>query len=125
MPNKTYETIIPFIREEGLMDLIKVITYKKMTSASIIQAFKKCLTWWVKNTEEGHKAWQDSCGDFNVGDLAMWEDIVNTSMPHSKLTANGIVDWKIIECGDPSDIISFDKILVNYKDLPDDWDKEV
>lgn len=33
-------------------------------------ALERALTKWFKTTEAGYEAWQQSCEDFNVGDLA-------------------------------------------------------
>lgn len=39
-----------------------------------LAALKRAITKWVKSTEEGKKAFEYSCEDFNVGDLSSYTD---------------------------------------------------
>jgi hypothetical protein len=124
----TTTVVIPFIRREGLdittIAILSVILTRKVSVTTIIKTLTDLLTKWVKDTPEGRTAWQDSCADFNIGDYALCEEQFLSWVPHAKLAAKGIQDIKLLSCGDNQEVINFDKILVNQKDLPDGWDKE-
>ena len=122
MPNY----IIPFIRDEGRRGItttarLSITTLKRMSVPAILQAPTKCLTHWVKNTDEGHKAWQQSCGDFNIGDFAMYESTINQTIMHSTMKRYGLMNWTILDSGD-LEPVPYDTILVDRSKLPDDWD---
>jgi hypothetical protein len=120
---------IPFIREEGLKGIttIAVVQFtltKKMTSEQAIKALTDCLTKWVKETDEGHKAWMRSTADFNIGDLALYQDTFKATIKHSTLTAKGIIDFEFLYFGELNNTVNFDRVLVNQKELPDDYHLE-
>ena len=126
---KPNSVVIPFIREEGMKGIttIALMSFKlnkKMTKNQIIKALTSLITRWIKNTEHGHKAWKETCGDFNVGDLAMYYDTFLQDTPHALLTRLGIHDMQMIDCGDDVGYESFDKILVDTNNLPNDWHME-
>ena len=120
--NKPIETTIPFIRTEygkaTTIALVKFTLTKKMTKDQILKALTTLLTQWVKDTKEGKKAWENTGGDFNVGDLASYEGEFCGWLVHSKLTAKGIINFEFLENGD-MDIEIYDRVLMNADELED------
>jgi len=129
MSTKIITTTLLFIREEGLKGvttsaLLKVQHVKKMSPDKILETLKKALTDWVKNARKGREAWQESCGDFNIGDLAL-NDRTAEKWCHETGTLKkyGLLGFSVTSCND-SDPIPFDTILIDRNSLPEDWDKE-
>tara|TARA_B100000809_G_C15122014_1_gene524660 strand:+ start:253 stop:579 length:327 start_codon:yes stop_codon:yes gene_type:complete len=60
---------------------------------TFLEALKKAVTTWTK-TEIGFKAWEDSCEDFNIGDLEN-EDFSEGTELHQALVDKGIDDLSI------------------------------
>jgi hypothetical protein len=120
--NKIHSTVIPFTRyEDGKLSTIALVKFtltKKMTKDQILKALTTLLTQWVKDTDEGKKAWEYSGGDFNIGDLASYEGEFGEWIAHSKLTAKGIINFEYLENGD-MDIESYDRVLMNADELED------
>lgn len=75
---------------------------------------------WVKNARKGREAWQESCGDFNIGDLAL-NDRTAEKWCHETGTLEkyGLLGFSVTSCYD-SDPIPFDTILTNRNSLPED-----
>jgi hypothetical protein len=129
MPGHT--KYIPFVREEDGKNttyaVLKVRLAPKasqLSNKTIVEHLAALLTLWIAKTKEGRKAWQQSCGDFNIGDLAQVEEEFKSWILHIKLTAVGIQDFEIIGIEDNDQPINFDKVLANKSNLPDDWEKE-
>jgi hypothetical protein len=129
MPGHT--KYIPFVREEDgkstTYAILKVVLKPKdatLSNKAIVGYLTVLITMWIAETKEGRKAWQQSCGDFNIGDLAQVEQEFKSWVPHSQLTAVGIQDFEILGIEDGDNPIYFDKVLVNQNNLPEDWDKE-
>lgn len=51
----------------------KVSDKKLLEEGPFLKALRKGITKWVRGTAEGKKAWNESCQDFNVGDLCQYE----------------------------------------------------
>lgn len=45
-------------------------TDREMTDTELREAVSKAVSEWIAETEDGKKAWEYSCEDFNIGDLA-------------------------------------------------------
>lgn len=43
------------------------------TDAELVAELKSRVTAWVRGTEEGKKAWEESSGDLNIGDLSAYD----------------------------------------------------
>jgi len=116
------DVYLPFIRQEGIdITTISIMKFKvmdDMDEKSVLKKFIDVVTQWVSSTEEGKEAWEYSSEDFNVGDLASYEDEIKEAMS-KELMANGIHDFEILWGGDSTEIVSFDTILVDSSKLKD------
>lgn len=63
---------IAFIRtgSYGLIQNIAVCTFTAQHGNSL-EILQEAVTQWINNTDEGREAYEDSCEDFNIGDLAV------------------------------------------------------
>src|SRR3989304_5083938 len=62
------------------------------TATQFFKRLKKAVTQWTTKNEEGKKAFENSCGDFNFGDLTANSEesgLINI------LASQGIFDFKI------------------------------
>lgn len=58
--------------EEATFGVVTAEVGKKklLVEGYFLEALRKAITRWVRNTEEGAKAWMASSEDFNLGDLS-------------------------------------------------------
>lgn len=61
-------------------------TDKWLSDASVYRKFCDVVTKWRETTECGRQAWEESCEDFNVGDLSMYLN----SIPEYIWTMHGL-----------------------------------
>ena len=115
-------TALVFVRHGsfGRIDTLAVYevahTTKLSTQDQVLAALRRGITAWVKNTDEGKKAWKYSGRDMNIGD-------VGSELSHSLLeylAGEGIYEIKdICQVGEP-ETVPYDTVLVNSNDLEDD-----
>ena len=61
---------ITFVRQGKLsVDRICLMTFESDTHGEPIDILTEAITAWVDHTPEGRKLYEDSYGDFNVGDM--------------------------------------------------------
>lgn len=66
-----YRTLV--VREDKSADAIVIAkTQKKMSDLDFFTAVRRSITKWVKETEEGKRAFAYSSEDFNIGDLSSY-----------------------------------------------------
>lgn len=78
-----------------------------------LQALTASVTNWIKETEEGREAWEESCEDFNVGDLFLQ----SRELLRPFLEKYGIAGVDLVYQLSEGEEVSFDRILVNYETL--------
>jgi len=117
--------VLAFARQEK-MDITTSaqVTFKtedSLTDEQLLKRLTAALTEWATHSQKGYKAWEDSCNDFNVGDLAHWLDDnaseLDRTEPGYYLAKQGLhfVDLRI---GDYSQHWPFDAVLMNGDDIP-------
>lgn len=109
--------IIPFIRNEIKNSTVIIIEITAKKDDDLIRELEFLITRWVIETDEGHEAWIDSSGDFNIGDLALVEDQFNKWLRGLTETRN-ISKIKILCSVDSDEAIEFDYVLVRRRLLP-------
>ncbi|MEZ8292733.1 hypothetical protein AB6D11_02645 [Vibrio splendidus] len=71
-------TNILFTRiDKTFIDAISLVEFKHedgLTEDGILKVFDRALSDWMNKTVEGRAAYDESCGDFNIGDFAHHED---------------------------------------------------
>lgn len=45
-----------------------------MTKEQVLERVQEAVTDWILESQDGMKAWQDSCEDFNIGDMSTYMD---------------------------------------------------
>ena len=73
-----------FLRLDGaLVDTLRVIeiTTAANTKGEAMQRLTQAIQQWIRDTEEGRKAWAESSEDFNVGDFAGYLDQCGKAVP--------------------------------------------
>jgi hypothetical protein len=99
-------------------------------SAGFLKALKSALTAWVRETDEGRRAWKNSSEDFNVGDLSTfmvwrtntkkgepWYEMPRTLTPYLKDV--GILQLQVETYCD-TDVAAnwdYDTVLVNAEEV--------
>jgi hypothetical protein len=82
---------------------------------AFLEAVRTAVTHWINTSLEGYEAWQQSCEDLNIGDLANHEQ---SSLLQSSLNAVGIFGFRIeLTNTSPNDDWQFDSLLVNWDDV--------
>lgn len=82
-------------REESTFATIEALVVGfEPEEARFLQNLKEALAHWMRSTPEGKAAWERSCEDFNIGDLA-GEDFSEGSVLGSILAAHGITNLDI------------------------------
>jgi hypothetical protein len=67
--------IIPFIREsEGTMMIVKLSFTCDVNLKKALSKLIEAVTLWVRTTDEGWACWEQSKGDLNIGDLALYDE---------------------------------------------------
>lgn len=111
----TYQKIIPFIREEtgkGLTTLaiVRIATPSNVSTQTALKKLQKAVTNWVRTTRSGSECWKESNEDFNIGDLALYEQLFRKD---TALKRFGIEEFEIIYIGETSEgSFPFDTHLV-------------
>ena len=105
-----------FIRLDGaLVDALRVIeiTTAANTKGEAMQRLTQAIEQWIRDTEEGRKAWAESSEDFNIGDLAGYLDGCGRAIPSLQhyLELEGIVRIKDLFVLTDSEQESYDRIL--------------
>ena len=105
-----------FIRMDGaLVDALRVveITTVASTKGEAMQRLTRAIEQWIRNTDEGRKAWAESSEDFNVGDLAGYLDGCGKAVPSLQhyLELEGIARIKDLFVLTDSEQESYDRIL--------------
>jgi hypothetical protein len=105
-----------FIRLDGaLVDALRAveITTAANTKGEAMQRLIRAVGQWIRDTEEGRKAWAESSEDFNIGDLAGYLDGCGRAVPSLQhcLELEGIVRIKDLFVLTNSEQESYDRIL--------------
>jgi hypothetical protein len=105
-----------FLRLDGaLVDTLRVIeiTTAANTKGEAMQRLTQAIQQWIRDTEEGRKAWAESSEDFNIGDLAGYLDGCGRAVPSLQhyLELEGIVRIKGLFVLTDSEQESYDRIL--------------
>ena len=105
-----------FLRLDGaLVDTLRVIeiTTAANTMGEAMQRLTQAIQQWIRDTEEGRKAWAESSEDFNIGDLAGYLDGCGRAVPSLQhyLELEGIVHIKDLFVLTDSEQESYDRIL--------------
>ena len=105
-----------FLRLDGaLVDTLRVIeiTTAANTKGEAMQRLTQAIQQWIRDTEEGRKAWAESSEDFNIGDLAGYLDGCGRAVPSLQhyLELEGIVRIKDLFVLTDSEQESYDRIL--------------
>lgn len=111
---------LPFIRQEGIdittIAIMKLKVTDETKKSDVVDKLIDVITQWINNTEDGKKAWGESCDDFNVGDLSSYEDLIRETMSKELMTV-GIHYFEIIFQEDSEKVEDFDTVLVNLSSL--------
>ena len=105
-----------FIRLDGaLVDALRVIEIitAANTKGEAMQRLTQAIQQWIRDTEEGRKAWAESSEDFNIGDLAGYLEGCGRAIPSLQhcLELEGIVRIKDLFVLTDSEQESYDRIL--------------
>ncbi|MEI8042075.1 MAG: hypothetical protein WCL11_11750 [Verrucomicrobiota bacterium] len=105
-----------FLRLDGaLVDTLRVIeiTTAANTKGEAMQRLTQAIQQWIRDTEEGRKAWAESSEDFNIGDLAGYLEGRGRAIPSLQhyLELEGIVRIKDLFVLTDSEQESYDRIL--------------
>jgi hypothetical protein len=57
-----------------VVDFRTIPPYHPENSDDLMSRIKRAVTKWMENTEEGEALWEETCGDYNIGDLLMERD---------------------------------------------------
>ena len=83
-------------------------------SGAVQGAVVSAVTDWINETESGRKAWEESCEDFNIGDLC---ECLDDESLRARLSRYGIGGMEICITDGSESQWTFDEILVNTPDL--------
>jgi len=106
-------TILRSSNEEITFAVLTCETETEMSDGQVLRAFKDGLTEWMEETEEGRKAREYSCDDFNIGDFSNY---FNRGESHLYLERHGIhnVDVEIHSAEqEASRAWTYDTVLIN------------
>lgn len=116
------KTTMLFNRNEGgVLATFAIVTFTCEQSQDpkvLMEKFKAAVTDWINFTDEGKAAWNYSCGDFNIGDFASYE---NDQKLNECLAKEGLF-VKIDLMNDADNVLPFDTILANDIDEEDEED---
>jgi hypothetical protein len=111
------KTTLLFSRNEGgTVTTFAVVTFTSEQSQDpkvLIEKFKVAVTKWINATDDGDKAWEYSCGDFNIGDYASYD---NDTELNKHLSDEGI-SVKINLMNDADAVYSYDTVLANEDEI--------
>ena len=88
------------------------------SSDELMEQIKEATTHWVKTCHTGKKAWEDSRGDLNIGDLANYS-AYELSRFHEYLKNKGITieDMNVYSMDTKPGVFHFDTVLVDSDKL--------
>ena len=100
---------VKFIAKRTNENVIAIISCEsKHTDVNVIVSnIRKAIMSWTKEDEEGEKALNYSCNEFNFGDLAMYQD--DETLP-SYLEREGVLNLNV-ELLNCLETVNFDTIL--------------
>ena len=69
-----------FTRQEGLGGIVRSAATLTLgteapsadTHHEALNRFMRAITDWIRETDVGREAWEDTCQDFNIGDACNW-----------------------------------------------------
>jgi len=113
-PNQPKKTHIAFTRKSShQIDLLRVLgfthTQALKSEQEVLDALQKAVTHWIETTPQGLAAWEESCEDFNIGDLCSCEDFEL----QASLKSHGILSIETIYEFTPNQEVDYDKILAH------------
>jgi hypothetical protein len=119
---KPVTTDIAFTRQDGLvLSNLLVLrvehTYSKTAGVKtlILPAIKAGITEWIEKTKAGKEAWDYSCEDLNIGDIASSHTTDKELL--ACLRRQGITGLDVVfELSDANEV-SYDHVLVNSEAL--------
>lgn len=110
-------TILRSSNEEITFAVLTCETEREMNDTQALEAFRKGITKWMRETLEGGRAWKESCEDFNIGDLSSYVgEYADNKYLHLYLEAEGIhhVEIEIHSvCQEASRAWTYDTVLRN------------
>lgn len=74
---------------------VSCMTERVMTDAELRDAVSQAVLNWREKTEEGKMAWEESCEDFNIGDLVDYVEFAIEPNLKEELEAVGVHDLHI------------------------------
>lgn len=102
-------TVLHAIRYDGLrLDQNVLVPVLHFDGLDVLKAIDECFTAWYR-TEEGTKAWSESCGDYNIGDLLCG------SRPSCEFTRSYGFEF-LPDNGEEIIEISYDRVLGNHSE---------
>jgi EAL domain-containing protein (putative c-di-GMP-specific phosphodiesterase class I) len=121
MKNKqTYKTDIIFIRRDGVsIDQLVVVRFEHndtlLRPDQVTNAFERAVTEWVKTTDNGRSAWEQSSEDLNIGDLlcGYYGSPTFNKELNPLLSEQGIRDWKVVCELTEGALESYDRVLAS------------
>lgn len=112
---QAHEAVIPRISHEECT--VAVVRWRGVNHPELRSALTAALTEWMRTTQEGKDAWEDSSHDFNVGDLA--NAPTDSSPLKELLAAQNVHDLEIDVYSDVSGdrYWTFDTLLVKADEV--------
>ncbi|MGR5448545.1 hypothetical protein ACP3V3_01930 [Vibrio sp. PNB22_3_1] len=111
------KTAILFTRHEkcqlSTYGILEISHDQNSNSNVLIEKLKSAVTKWIKETPQGKIAWNHSCNDLNVGDLASYEN-EPTLAPYLKEQG---IQLKFLSMNDDANHFDFDLVLANYEEI--------
>lgn len=112
------KTTLLFTRSESAMvstlAIVSVTSNLSQDPAVLMVNLKSAITSWIKSTDEGKDAWNESRGDFNIGDFASYCN--NDSMKQC-LVDEGLLSVNVTIIDSANEHIPFDTILADEDEL--------
>lgn len=111
------KTVLYFKRTDGIaIDALAIVTVESERTQEprlLLQVIKAAVTTWVNTTQEGKEAFADSEEDFNIGDLAHYDDEESLKLC---LLEEGLVIS--VETASSPAMFSYDEHLVTLEECP-------
>lgn len=105
-------------QEAGGIDPIVIVSAEKTQTVDTVDTLYERVVWavttWMKTTDEGRKAWEYACDDFNVGDLTSY---LSDSDLLRCLENEGVKDLRIEEADLSESWWGYDAALVDGGDV--------
>lgn len=113
-------TTLTFTRRENgkitTIAIVEVQTGPTLYAYEVFKRLKLAVTDWVNENQEGQRAYHESVDDFNIGDLANWENSIQGSLLPF-LQRHGILDVRFKALADPEASFDYDTLLVDESRL--------